>query len=134
LLSVRPGQFDSFESFVIQSALADSMGVADVDERESSLLKLYADGGYQGPDFQAAMKRLLSRIRNRQTLGLRQRLRRLAKALARRENVCMAQSMSPIGERLGVPQSKSPLIPATRLNPPHAAKTMHSNMMFADRL
>jgi transposase len=26
------------------------------------LLKLYADGGYQGPDFQAAMKRLLSRV------------------------------------------------------------------------
>ena len=26
------------------------------------LLKLYADGGYQGPEFQAAMKRLLSRV------------------------------------------------------------------------
>jgi transposase len=26
------------------------------------LLKLYADSGYQGPDFQAAMKRLLSRV------------------------------------------------------------------------
>jgi transposase len=26
------------------------------------LLKLYADGGYQGPHFQAAMKRLLSRV------------------------------------------------------------------------
>jgi hypothetical protein len=127
LLSVRPGQFDSFESFVIQSALADSMGVADVDERESSLLKLYADGGYQGPDFQAAMKRLLPRV----NLEI---VKRSDRAKGFVVLVCMAQSMSPIGERLGVPQSKSPLIPATRLNPPHAAKTMHSNMMFADRL
>src|ERR1019366_9644791 len=71
--------------------------------------------------------------RNRQALGLRQRVRRLAKALARRENFRMAQPLSPIGERLGVSRSKSPRIPATRLNPAHAAKAMHSNMMFADR-
>ena len=26
------------------------------------LLKLYADGGYQGPEFQSAMKRILARV------------------------------------------------------------------------
>ena len=35
------------------------------------LLKLYADGGYQGPEFQAAVKRTISagQRRNRQALG-----------------------------------------------------------------
>jgi site-specific DNA recombinase len=51
-----------------------------------------------------------------------------------RENFRMAQPLSPTGEGLGVPRSKSPRIPATRLNPAHAAKAMHPNMMFADRL
>jgi len=26
------------------------------------LIKLYADGGYQGPEFQSAMKRILARV------------------------------------------------------------------------
>jgi hypothetical protein len=46
----------------------------------------------------------------------------------------VAQSLSPIGERLGVSQPKGPRIPTARLNPAHAAKAMHSNVMFADRL
>jgi hypothetical protein len=46
----------------------------------------------------------------------------------------VAQSLSPIGERLGVPQPKRPRVPTARLNPAHAAKAMHSNVMFADRL
>jgi hypothetical protein len=33
-----------------------------------------------------------------------------------------------------VSQPKGPRIPTARLNPPHAAKAMHSNVMFADRL
>jgi hypothetical protein len=31
-------------------------------------------------------------------------------------------------------QPKGSRIPTARLNPPHAAKAMHSNVMFADRL
>jgi hypothetical protein len=49
------------------------------------------------------------------------------------KNLRMAQSMSPIGEGLGVSRSKGPCIPAPRLNPAHAAKAMHSNIMFADK-
>jgi hypothetical protein len=71
--------------------------------------------------------------RNRQTLGWRQSVRRLAKALARRKNLRMAQSMSPIGEGLGVSSVERPSHPAPRPNPAHAAKAMHSNIMFADR-
>ena len=58
----------------------------------------------------------------------------LPKPLGGREDFRVAQPLSAIGERLGVSQPKGPRIPATRLNPPHAAKAMHSNIMFADKL
>jgi hypothetical protein len=47
------------------------------------LVRLYADGGYQGPEFQSAMKRILARadleIVKRRTLAWLGRCRRLAK-------------------------------------------------------
>jgi hypothetical protein len=33
-----------------------------------------------------------------------------------------------------MPQPQGPRLPAPRLHPPHAAKTMQSRMMFSDRL
>ena len=49
------------------------------------LIKLYADGGYQGPEFQSAVKRVLARVnlRDRQAIGSNHRLRRTAQALDR---------------------------------------------------
>src|SRR6202046_1207855 len=40
------------------------------------LIKLYADGGYQGPEFHSAMKRILARVkcRDRQAIGSSHRL------------------------------------------------------------
>src|ERR1700727_143338 len=53
------------------------------------LIKLYADGGYQGPEFQSAMKRILARVkcRDRQAIGSSHRLRRTAQALDRRTHL-----------------------------------------------
>ena len=42
----------------------------------------------------------------------------------RRAHHCLAQSLPPLGQGLGVPQPKSARVLAPRLNPPHAQKTM----------
>src|ERR1700683_2733466 len=75
-----------------------------------------------------------SQRRNRQAFGPRKRVRRPAQALARRENFRLAQPLSPIGQRLGVSRSEGPRVSATRFDPVDAAKAMHPNIMFADRL
>jgi hypothetical protein len=100
------------------------------------LIKLYADGGYQGPEFQSAMKRILARVkcRDRQAIGSSHRLRRTAQALDRRTHLRLARPLSTTGQGLGMPQPQGPRLPAPRLHPPRAAKTMQSRMMFSDRL
>ena len=85
------------------------------------LIKLYADGGYQGPEFQNAVKRILARVnveivkRSDKTTGF--------VALPKRW-----------GQGLGMSQPQGPRLPAPRLHPPHSAKTMQSRMMFSDKL
>ena len=99
------------------------------------LVKLYADGGYQGPEFQRAMKRILGarRPRDRQAIGPRQRLRRSAQALDRRTHPRLAWPLPQTRQGLGMPQSQGAGLPPPRLHPPHAAKAMQSGMMFPDR-
>src|SRR3954471_15478869 len=99
------------------------------------LVKLYADGGYQGPQFRRAIKKILRRVnleivkRSDQakgfvvlpkrwiverTIAWLNRCRRLAKDW---ENLnCKALAF------------------LRRLDPPHAAKALQSRMMFPDRL
>ena len=100
------------------------------------LLKLYADGGYQGPAFQKALARhsQARERRDRQALRSSQRLRRLAQALDRRAHLRLARTMPKAGQGLGVPQPQGARLPYARLHPPHAAKTMQSRMMFPDKL
>ena len=100
------------------------------------LIKLYADGGYQGPEFQSAMKRILARVkcRDRQAIGSSHRVRRTAQALDRRTHLRLARPLPTTGQGLGMSQPQGPRLPAPRLHPPHAAKTMQSRMMFSDRL
>ena len=70
------------------------------------LRKLYADGGYQGPEFQAAMKRTLTRIeveivkRSDTAKGFLV----LPKPLDRRTLHRLAQPLPQAGQGLGVPQ------------------------------
>ena len=99
------------------------------------LVKLYADGGYQGTELQSAMKRILARVNVEivkrsdrakgfvvlpkrwiveRTLAWLGRCRRLAK-----DWECLTQGAG---------------LPPPRLHPPHAAKAMQSCMMFPDRL
>jgi hypothetical protein len=73
------------------------------------LLKLFADGDYQGPEFQAAMKRTMAQVnveivkRSDGAKGFVVLPRRWV-----RKDFRVAQPMSPIGERLGVSRTKDP--------------------------
>jgi hypothetical protein len=99
------------------------------------LIKLYADGGYQGPEFQSAMKRILARVtveivkRSDQATGFV-----AAQALDRRTHLRMARPLPKTGQGLGMPQQQGARLSAPGLHPPHAAKTMQSRIMFSDRL
>ena len=70
------------------------------------LLKLYADGGYQGPLFRAALKKIMSQVnveiikRSDQAQGLR----RPAEAMGRRANFRLARTMPKAREGLGESQ------------------------------
>ena len=100
------------------------------------LIKLYADGGYQGPEFQSAIKRILARVnveivkRSGQATGFVA----LPKALDRRTHLRLARPLPATGQGLGMPQPQGARLPPPRFHPPHAAKTMQSRMMFSDRL
>jgi hypothetical protein len=100
------------------------------------LIKLYADGGYQGPESQSAMKRILVRLtieivkRSGQATGFI----RAAQTLDRRTHIRLARPLPTTGQGLGMPQSQGARLPPPRLHPPHAPKTMQSLMMFSDRL
>src|SRR6516165_776188 len=66
------------------------------------LLKLYADGGYQGPEFRAAAKKVLSgKPRDRQALRSGQGLPRSAQALDRRAHLRLARSLPKARQGLG---------------------------------
>ena len=99
------------------------------------LIKLYADGGYQGPEFQSAVKRILARVKSRSSSDrIGHRLRRTAQALDRRTHLRLARPLPTTGQRLGMSQPQGSRLPAPRLHPPHVAKTMQSRMMFSDKL
>ena len=99
------------------------------------LTRLFADGGYRGPQFQAAIGRTLARVKvDIQAIGSGQGLRRPAQALDRRTHLCLARPLPTVGQGLGMPQPQGARISPPRLHPPHAAKTMQSHMMFPDRL
>ena len=90
------------------------------------LIKLYADGGYQGPEFQNAVKRILARVNSRSSSD---RIKPQASSHLR-----LARPLPTTGQGLGMSQPQGPRLPAPRLHPPHAAKTMQSRMMFSDKL
>jgi transposase len=98
------------------------------------LIKLYADGGYQGREFQSAMQRILARVnveivkRSGQAAGF--------VALPKRwivERTFAWLGLPTTGQGLGMPQSQGARLPAPRLHPPHV-ETMQSHMMFSDTL
>ena len=114
---------------------------ADIQDRDGGVLvpralfgnfpfprKLFADGGYQGPIFCEARKKVLPGLVTE--IVKRSDTAKGFEVLPRR---WVARSVSKIGQGLGVPQPKGPRFFAHRLHPPHARKAMQSRMMSQRR-
>jgi hypothetical protein len=100
------------------------------------LVKLYADGGYQGPQFRRAIKKILRRVnleivkRSDQAKGFVV----LPKRWIVETHHSLAEPLPSTGQGLGEPQLQGARLPPPCLDPPHAAKALQSRMMFPDRL
>ena len=84
------------------------------------LAKLYADAGYQGPEFQSAMKRVLARLnveivkRSDQVKGFVVLPKRW---IVERSLAWLGRCLTPAGQGLEYPNHKAPRLPAPRLHP-----------------
>ena len=90
------------------------------------LRKLFADGGYQGPEFQKALTKILPHLETEiikhsdHAKGFVVLLRRW---LVER-TIAWLKPLPNACQGLGKPQSQGDGILAPRLNPPHAPKTL----------
>ena len=117
------------------ASISAGLSTADIQDRDPFLMKLYADGGYQGPLFRRAVAKIMARLNVEivkrsdhakgfvvlpkrwvveRTFAWLGRCRRLAKDW---ENSTERHSHS-----------------APRFNQAHAQKTMQSRMISPDRL
>src|ERR1700693_375044 len=100
------------------------------------LLKLYADGGYQGPLFRAALKKIMAQVnveivkRSDQSEGLRCP----AEAMGGRANFRLARTMPKARQGLGKSQPQGARFPAPRLHQAYVEKAMQSRINSSDRL
>ena len=96
------------------------------------LVKLYADGGYQGPQFRRAIKKILRRVnleivkRSDQAKGFVV----LPKRWIVERTIVWLNRCRRLGRGLGEPQLQGARLPPPCLDPPHAAKALQSRMMF----
>ena len=127
--------------------LVDTLGLlvhaivhpADIQDRDGGILllatlfgmypflkKLFADGGYQGPEFQKALATILPKLKTEivKRSDPPQRICDIATPLGCRAHNCLAQPLSKACQGLGKPQSQGAGILASRINPPHAPKTL----------
>jgi hypothetical protein len=96
------------------------------------LIKLYADGGYQGAGFQHALRTILKRANIE--IVKRSAERFAAQTLDRRRTFAWLGRCRRLAKGLGMSQPQGGCLPQARLHPPHAAKAVQSKMMFPDRL
>src|SRR4051812_38189706 len=97
------------------------------------LLKLYADSGYQGAQFQAGLHAVCGQI-NLEVVKRSDRHKFVV--LPQRwivEDYRMAEPLSPSGQRLGVPEPPWPGFAALGVRAPHATKALPENNMIPDR-
>lgn len=80
--------------------------------------KLFADGGYQGPEFGRALARVLPHLK----AAIVKRSDRAKGFVVLPKRWVVERTFAWLG--LGEPQSKSARIHAPRLNLPHAQKTL----------
>ena len=100
------------------------------------LVKLYADGGYQGREFQSAAKRVLARV----DLEIVKRLGHANGFVVLPKRWIVERTLAWLGRCRRLAKDweclnrKALAFLAPRLHPPHAAKTMQSCMKFPDKL
>ena len=85
------------------------------------LLKLYANGGYAGPQFQTGLARVMRQVS--------------IEVVKRSDGAddCLAEPVPQAGQGLGMPEPTRTRLPAPGIYPPHAAKAMPGNGMIPDR-
>ena len=100
------------------------------------LLKLFADGGYQGPEFRSLRQsRAVKGVGgDRQAFGSGQGIHRAAQTLGRRENACLAEPLSPPEQRLGEPQPQGTGVSVDGLDSAHGQEAMSELRMIPDKL
>ena len=107
---------------------------ADIQDRDGGILllatlfgmypflkKLFADGGYQGPEFHTALTKLLPQL---ETEIIKRSDHAKGFVVLPRRHHRLAQSLPKACQGLGKPQSQGASILAPRINPPHAPKTL----------
>ena len=112
------------------------MHAADIQDRDGGelvmatlfglypfLLRLYADGGYQGPLFRRAMAKIMAQVNVE-----------IVKRSDHAKGFIVLPKRWVTGQGLGKSQPPRPRIPTSRVDQAHAEKAMQSNMIFPDRL
>ena len=100
------------------------------------LLKLYADGGYQGAGFQGALRNILKRV----NVEIVKRSDQAGRFVVLPKRWLVERTFAWLGRcrRLakdwGMSQPQGARLPQARFHSPHAAKAMQSKIMFPDRL
>ena len=97
------------------------------------LMKLYADGGYQGPLFRRAVAKIMARV-NVEIVKRSDHAKDLSLQAWSRTNVRMARAVQASRQGLGKSQSQGARISAPRFNQAHAEKTKQSRMISPDKL
>ena len=93
------------------------------------LQKLFADAGYQGPEFATALAKVRPHL-SVEIVKRSDRSQRIccpAQTLDRRTHACLAQSLSQARQGLGEPQSKGAGVLAPRLVPFCVTSAWHQN-------
>ena len=100
------------------------------------LLKLYADGGYQGSIFQTGLRRVCQSIEVEivKRSDVAKGFKLLPKRWVVERTIAWLNRCRPPRKRLGVPHPQSARLPALGLDPPHDAKTLSNHKMIPDRL
>ena len=100
------------------------------------LTRLFADGGYRGSQFQAAIGRTLARV----TVEIVKRSDQAKAFVVLPKRWIVERTLAWLGRCRRLAKDweclnrKAARLPPPRLHPPHAAKTMQSHIMFPDRL
>jgi transposase len=122
---------------------------ADIQDRDSGasllgtlfgvypfLLKLYADGGYQGPEFRSSVKTVLSKV-NVETVKRADHVKGFVVPHERwvvEKTLAWLNHCRRLAKDWGKPQSQGAGFSADGLHPPHGQKVMPRLGMFPDRL